>query len=60
MKTLVLIVIVLAALKYFLDWSIFDIVDSERGRVTVEYISDVWDEIIWPAIMRIISSIKGS
>ena len=39
--TLFLIIIALAALKYFFDWSIFDAVASEQGKNTINYIKDV-------------------
>jgi len=40
-KTILIIVIALAFLKYFFDWSIFDLAESERGRATLAYIKDV-------------------
>jgi len=47
---LLLIIIGLALLKYFFDWSIFDAIESERGRTTIAYIKNIltyiWDEII--------------
>jgi len=42
---LILIIIALAALKYFLDWSIFDAADSEQGRNTIEYIKNILQNI---------------
>ena len=42
--TLLLIIAGLAALKYFFDWSIFDALESEKGRATVGYIKDV---LVW-------------
>ena len=38
---LVLIIIALALLNYFFDWSIFDAAASEKGRGTIDYIVDV-------------------
>ncbi|KKQ83091.1 MAG: hypothetical protein UT07_C0010G0015 [Parcubacteria group bacterium GW2011_GWB1_38_8] len=46
---LILIIIALAALKYFLDWSIFDAADSEQGRNTIEYIKNILN-ISWSYI----------
>ena len=43
---LILIIIALALLKYFLNWSIFDAIESERGRETVSYIRDIFN-ITW-------------
>ena len=43
---LILLIIALALLKYFLNWSIFDAMESERGRETVSYIRDVLN-IAW-------------
>lgn len=72
---LILIIIALTALKYFFDWSIFDAIESERGRTTITYIRNVlalvwsylaepanyvWKEIILPAIAWIISNVKSS
>ena len=39
----VLVVIALAGLKYFLDWSIFDAINSEQGRATIGYVKQVLD-----------------
>lgn len=38
---LLLIIIALALLKYFFDWSIFDAIESERGRATFAYVKDI-------------------
>lgn len=43
--TLLLIIVALAALKYFFDWSIFDAAASEQGRGTISYIRDVLDTV---------------
>lgn len=63
--TLVLIIVALAALKYFFNWSIFDAAASEEGRNTITYIRDVlntvwsyiaapvtfaWNEVAWPLL----------
>lgn len=62
---LVLIIIALAALKYFFNWSIFDAAASEEGRGTISYIRDIldtiwsylafpvtftWNEVVWPLL----------
>ncbi|MBI2086578.1 MAG: hypothetical protein HYT69_00140 [Candidatus Zambryskibacteria bacterium] len=41
--TIFLIIIGLAALKYFLNWSIFDALDSEQGRATLEYLKKLFN-----------------
>ncbi len=38
---LILVVIALALLKYFFNWSIIDAANSEQGRNTINYIKDV-------------------
>lgn len=49
---IILIIIALALLKYFFDWSIFDALASEEGRSTVGYIREVlttiWSYIATP------------
>jgi hypothetical protein len=62
---IILIIVALALLKYFFDWSIFDAAASEQGRGTISYIRDVlntiwsyistpvifiWSQIIWPIL----------
>jgi len=37
----IVIIIALASLYYFFDWSIFDALKSEKGMATVEYIRDI-------------------
>lgn len=39
-----LILIALAALKYFFDWSIFEAATTEAGRATVGYMKDI---LVW-------------
>ena len=71
-KTVVLLIIALAALKYFFDWSIFDAIESERGRETVSYIrsvldtlwsyletpvSYIWNEVVWPMLNKLLSNV---
>jgi hypothetical protein len=38
---LILIIVALAAFKYFFNWSIFDAIESEQGKSTIKYIRDV-------------------
>ncbi len=62
---LVIIVVALIALKYFLNWDIFDAAGSEQGQSTILYIRNVfnlvwsyisapvvfvWSRIFWPII----------
>ncbi|MSR87825.1 MAG: hypothetical protein EXS69_01495 [Candidatus Zambryskibacteria bacterium] len=62
---IVLIILGLASLKYFLNWDIFDVAESDKGKNTVLYIRDifntlwvyvrvpiifVWDKILWPLL----------
>jgi len=46
---LILVVIALALLKYFFNWSIFDAANSEQGKMTINYIKDVLN-IAWSYI----------
>ena len=50
----ILIIVALALLKYFFNWSIFDAAASEQGRSTINYIRDVlnttWSYIRTPVI----------
>jgi hypothetical protein len=72
--TLLLIIIGLALLKYFFNWSIFDAAASEEGRGTVSYIRDVlntvwayietparfvWDEVVKPLFSFLIDALRG-
>lgn len=62
---IILIILGLAALKYFLDWDIFDAASTEEGQNTIGYIRNVintvwsyigsplmwiWNEVAWPLI----------
>lgn len=62
----VLIIAGLAALKYFLNWDIFDAASSEQGQSTIGYIRDLvntvwsyleapvrfaWNEVAWPILL---------
>ncbi len=46
---LILIIIALALAKYFLDWSIFDALSTEKGMATVQYVkqvvSTIWEYV---------------
>jgi len=63
---LILIIIALALLKYFLNWSIFDAIESERGRETVSYIRDIlnitWSYVrvpvlfVWQKVLELLPS----
>lgn len=74
-KMVIVLVIALALLKYFFNWSIFDALESERGRDTVFYIRNVlntlwsyleapvkyiWNEIVLPLISQVIGNLKTS
>ena|SRR3990167_10161530 len=63
--TIILIIIGLAALKYFLDFDIFEAADTEQGQGTLAYIKQiinfiwdiievpvtfVWSNIFWPIL----------
>ncbi len=63
--TIILVVIGLAALKYFLNWDIFDAAASDEGQSTILYLRNIfntvwsyvstpvtfaWNEIIWPLL----------
>jgi hypothetical protein len=51
--TLFLIIVGLALLKYFFDWSIFDAAATEEGRATIDYIrkilNAIWSILAVPA-----------
>ena len=64
-STIILIIVGLAALKYFLNWSIFDAAASDQGQSTIGYVRDIvnyiwsyigypvtwaWDNIVWPIL----------
>jgi len=57
--------VALAALKYFLNWDIFDAAGSDQGQSTILYIRNIvntiwsyigapvvfiWERVIWPII----------
>ena len=62
---IVLIIIALALLKYFFNWSVFDAAASPQGNATIRYVRElfntawsyiegpvlfVWHQIIWPIL----------
>lgn len=62
---MILIIVALALLKYFFNWSIFDAAGSENGKGTISYIRDIlnllwsylavpvtfaWNEVAWPLL----------
>lgn len=62
---IILIILGLAALKYFLNWDIFDAASTEEGQNTIGYIRNVintvwayigdplmwiWNEVAWPLL----------
>lgn len=64
-STIILVIIGLALLKYFFDWSIFDALASEEGKGTISYIRQLldtiwsyikapitfaWNKILWPVL----------
>jgi hypothetical protein len=64
-STLILIIVGLALLKYFFNWSVFDAAASPQGRATIDYIRQVldttwayisapvtwiWSSIVWPIL----------
>jgi hypothetical protein len=72
--TLLIIIIALAALKYFFNWSIFDAAASEEGRGTISYIRDVlnrvwslvetpvefaWNEVVRPLFSFAFDSLRA-
>ena len=63
--TIILVIIGLAALKYFFDWDVFDAANTEEGQGTIAYIRNIfdfiwniigtpvefiWNNIIWPLL----------
>lgn len=62
---IVVVLVALAALKYFLNWDIFDAAASEQGRSTISYLRDIvntvwayigypvtltWNQVAWPIL----------
>ncbi len=71
--TILLIIIALAALKYFLNFSIFDAAASEQGQGTIAYLRDVistvwsyigapvtyaWNEVVKPLFIFAFDSLR--
>ena len=70
---LLLIIVALALLKYFFNWSVFDAAASEQGQGTISYIRDVlntvwsyievpvryaWDEVVKPLFSFAFDSLR--
>lgn len=62
---IIILILALAALKYFLNWDIFDAASSDQGQSTLSYIRNIintvwayigapvmwiWNEIVWPIL----------
>jgi hypothetical protein len=62
---IILIILGLAALKYFLNWDIFDAASSDQGQSTIGYVRTIintiwayigepviwiWNEVAWPLL----------
>lgn len=62
---IVLAIIALGALKYFLNWDVFDAAATDQGKSTIEYIRTIvnmiwsviavpvtfiWQKVFWPLI----------
>ena len=72
-STLLIIIAALAALKYFLNWSIFDAAASDQGQGTIAYVRDVlntvwayigspvtyaWNEVVKPLFGFVFDSLR--
>ncbi len=63
---ILLLVIALALLHYFFDWSVFEAAETEQGRNTLDYvkslISFIWSYLkipimfIWEAILALLAT----
>lgn len=62
---IILVLVALIALKFFLNWDVFDAAETEQGKSTILYIRDifnlvwsyisapltfVWGKIVWPLL----------
>lgn len=71
---IILIIIALALLKYFLNWSVFDAAASPQGQQTVSYTHQViytvwhyisapvifiWERILWPVLSLVWSTFQA-
>jgi|GEM_PF-3598079 len=54
---IIIIIIGLALLKYFFDFSIFDILAMEKGRATLEYVQELVKSL-WEALLALIAYIR--
>ena len=43
--TILLVILGLAALKYFLNWDVFDAAESEEGKSTILYLRDLFNTV---------------
>ncbi|MES2214379.1 MAG: hypothetical protein V4465_03280 [Patescibacteria group bacterium] len=72
--TIILVIIALALLKYFLNWSVFDAAASPQGKETVSYthqvistvwhyisapVTFVWYKVLWPLLSMIWSTFQA-
>lgn len=68
-----MIILGLAALKYFLDWDVFDAASSDQGKRTIDYVRQVvnviwsvievpvtfiWNKLLWPLLSSAIQKIS--
>ena len=73
--TFFLIIMGLALLKYFFDWSIFDAAASAEGKGTIDYIRQVlnfvwfyletpvkyiWNEVLWPLLSMLLNRLQNN
>lgn len=56
-ETIILIIVGLALLKYFFDWSIFEFLSSAQGREVFQYVKDIFTWIK-EAIVSLINYIR--
>ena len=67
-STIIVIIVALALLYYFFDWSIFEFASSERGQKTLGYIKDVlaltWSYLktpigfLWEKLIELIQAFR--
>jgi hypothetical protein len=70
---IVMVILGLAALKYFLNWDIFDAATSDQGKTTITYVRDIvngiwayigypltyaWNNVVWPLLGFAVESLK--
>ena len=54
---IIIIIIGLALLKFFFDFSIFDILEMDRGRATLEYVKELLKGL-WDGVLELLAYIK--